>query len=44
MMERYILDDDLYKGILEESKPIPEGEPLTPEMKNDLRCILTIMT
>lgn len=39
-MELYIIDNDLYKCILEESKPIPEGEPLTPEMNKDLHCIL----
>jgi len=43
IMEFYITDDDPYKCILEESKPFPEGEPLTPETKKDLRCILTIM-
>jgi hypothetical protein len=42
-MELYIIDDDRYKCILEESKPIPKGEPLTPEMNKDLHCILTIM-
>jgi len=43
IIELSITDDDLYKCILEESKPIPEGEPLTPEMNKDLRCILTTM-
>ena len=42
-MELYITDDDLYKCILEESKPIPEGETFTPEMNKDLHCILRIM-
>jgi len=44
MMELYITDDGLYKCILEESKPIPEGEPLTPETNKDLCCMFTIMT
>jgi hypothetical protein len=44
MKELCMIDDDLYKCILEESKPIPEGELLTPETKKDLQCILTIMT
>jgi hypothetical protein len=42
MMELYINNDDPYKHILKESKPIPEGKPLSPEMNNDLRCILTV--
>lgn len=36
MMELYLIDYDLYKCILKESKTIPEGEPLTPEMNKDL--------
>jgi hypothetical protein len=44
MMELYIIYDDLYKCILEESTPIPEGEPFTSEMNKDLHCILTIIT
>jgi len=43
-MELYIIDDDVYKCILEESKTIPEVEPLTPETNKDLCCILTSMT
>jgi hypothetical protein len=32
------LDEDLCKCILREPKPVPEGEPLTPEIRKDQRC------